>query len=415
MTVVVLDPALHSMGGHHHSAYLRLGQELRARSVRYRYLTSGRADRHLRLDRQVRPTFSRCVYGRTSWTHAQFLDDVETTIGELKKGLSWGAQSAEVFIVPCADQVLTLALARHIANLDRRWAPQVLMWLLYGPHCKRSLHDPETGRVAYEYEGALSALAQAVRRPTDLSLVCETQPMASYYSAMTGLKVGVFSGPGLRLEIPSQPPPAGVPTILCVGHANAAKGYGLLSRAISSVLARGLEVRFLVHGSTHDSDDRDAISTMEDLQRLASVTPGLTVSTEVLSPACYEGWIAQADLVLMPYDPAIYGPSRGSGVLSDAERTGVPGIAPRHCGFATDGIAAGRIAAIESYDSNGIADAIVDAVSRLPLMKSRARMFALQMNDHLGERLDFHLARVAHAQQKPTDIMRLATAILSRR
>lgn len=399
MMTVVLDPALHSMGGHHHSAYLRLGQELTERAVEHRYLVSNRANDGLRVDAHVRATFSRCVYGRTNWTHLQFSDDVDTTLFELRKGMGGTAQHAGAFILPCADQVLTLALARYLGSVDRQWAPQVLIWLLYGPHWKRGLRDPETGRVAYEYQGALSALASAMRSPTDLTLVCETSALASYYSAMAGIKVGVMPGPGLRLEaaIRSQ---GSVPTILCIGHANAAKGYGLLARAISGVLRKGLDVRFVVHGSTHDSDDPRAVGTMEELMGLASTTSAVSVSTEILTAEDYQRWMSQADMVLMPYDPAVYGVSRGSGVLSDAERLGVPAIAPRRCGFAESGIAEGRIAPIERYDSCGVADAIVDAVARLASLTARARAVALQRKDRLGEMIDFHLTRAARPHQR---------------
>jgi glycosyltransferase involved in cell wall biosynthesis len=413
--VVVLDPALHSAGGHHHSAYLRLRRELATRGVRCRYLVSTRADATLRLDADVRPVFRRCVYGRSTWTHSQFSNDVEATLSDLKRGLSWGAQYADFFVVPCADQVLTLALARYLGGMDCVFGPQLLIWLLYGPHWKRRPHDQESGRLAYECQSALSALAKFARRPADLTLVCETGAMASYYSAITGVRIGVRPGPGLRLEratgsIESQ---SNVPTILCIGHANAAKGYRLLARAIRRVLHEGLLVRFLIHGNTHDCDDTQAVTTMAELEQLACETPIVSVNTGMLHVEDYQRWMSQADILLMPYDPAVYGASRGSGVLFDAEKLGVPAIAPRQCGFAANGIAEGRIAPIERYNSDGVADAVADAVTRIASLKDRARAYAMQKTDDLGEILDFHLARATAYRPQQRNIMRRAIGILS--
>lgn len=414
MMAVILDPALHSMGGHHHSAYLRLRHELTERAVRFRYLVSNRADRSLRLDADVRPTFSRCVYGRSNWSHSQFHDDVDITFSELKKGLSRGAENAAFFIVPCADQVLTLALARYLTIRDRSFAPQLLIWLLYGPHWKRRLHDHESGRLAYEYQRALSALANLAHRPADLTVVCETRAMASYYASMAGMSVGVMPGPGLRLEMTGEarPSQSETPTVVCMGHANVAKGYHLLPQAIGSVLRKGIRVRFLIHGNTHDCDDPRAIATMAVLERLPCERSTVLVNTGILTAEDYQQWMSQADIVLMPYDPAVYGVSRGSGVLADAERLGLPAIAPRSCGFAASGIAEGRIVPIESYDSDGVADAIVNAAAGLASMKVSARAYAKRKNDGLGERLDFHLARTAPLSQRQRSIMRRATGIL---
>ena len=333
---------------------------------------------------------------------------------ELKRGLGWGTQYADFFIVPCADQVLTLALARYLAGMDRAFAPQLLIWLLYGPHWKRGLHDQETGRLAYEYQGALSALTKVARRSADLTLVCETEAMASYYSRITGTRIGVRPGPGLRLEmttgsIESQ---SSLPTILCIGHANAAKGYRLLPRAIARTLHEGLQVRFLIHGNTHDCDDPRVIETMTELEQLARSTSAVSVNTAILAVEDYQRWMFQADIVLMPYDPVVYGSSRGSGVLFDAEKLGVPAIAPRQCGFAATGIAEGRIAPIERYDSDGVADAIVDAVARIASLKDRAFAYAIRKTDDLGGMLDFHLARATTRRPQQRKIMQRAIAIL---
>jgi len=324
------------------------------------------------------------------------MDDVEVTLSELKKGLNWGGQRPGLFIVPCGDQALVLALARYLAGQDRLWAPQVLLWLLYGPHCKRPLQDPGAGRLAYECQRALSALVQGMRQPSDLTVLCETTVLAEYYSAMAALKVGVMQGPGLRLETNTSHPRerSDRPTVLCIGHANAGKGYGLLPKAIQTVLELGTNVRFLVHGSIHDCDDPSAEAVMAELRRMSGITDAISVSTDILTPAQYENWFSQADIVLMPYDPLVYA-SRGSGVLADAQRLGLPAIAPRRCEFAAGGITDGRIVPIETHDADGVAQAVVRAVQHWPSLKARASGFSSGYEDGIGQMLDFHLARAA--------------------
>jgi glycosyltransferase involved in cell wall biosynthesis len=183
-------------------------------------------------------------------------------------------------------------------------------------------------------------------------------------------------------------------------------------RAISRLLHEGLQARFLIHGNTHDCDDPQAVATMAQLEQLACEASNVSVNTGILTAEDYRQWMSQADIVLMPYDPAVYGASRGSGVLFDAEKLGVPAITPRQCGFAANGIAEGRIAPIERYDSDGVADAVVDAMARIGSLKEQARAYAIRKTDDLGEMLDFHLARAAIRRPQQQRMMQRAIAIL---
>jgi glycosyltransferase involved in cell wall biosynthesis len=178
------------------------------------------------------------------------------------------------------------------------------------------------------------------------------------------------------------------------------------------MLREGLQARFLIHGNIHDCDDPRAGAIMKELEQLACETSAVSVNTGILAAEDYGRLISQADIVLMPYDPAVYGFSRGSGVLFDAEKLGVPAIAPRQCGFAANGIAEGRIVPIEHYDSDGVADAVVDAVARITTLKERARAHAIRKTDGLGKMLDFHLGRAALRRPQQRKIMQRARAIL---
>jgi hypothetical protein len=83
-----------------------------------------------------------------------------------------------------------------------------------------------------------------------------------------------------------------------------------------------------------------------------------------------------SDLILMPYDPKVYG-ARGSGVMTDSRRLAIPVVAPRACGFAEGAIAAGSCEPIGYYNVDEIAAAIDRAVDRLERLKSAAKKHRL--------------------------------------
>lgn len=57
------------------------------------------------------------------------------------------------------------------------------------------------------------------------------------------------------------------------------------------------------------------------------------VCQEVLASDEYLARLAEADLLLLPYDPDVYR-RRGPGAFSDAHHVGIPVVAPKECAFA---------------------------------------------------------------------------------
>jgi glycosyltransferase involved in cell wall biosynthesis len=370
MRAIVLDPGLHSPGGHHFSTFLRLTGELNERDVQYRYLVSTRADSQLKNhDSRVVPAFSRCVYGRTRWDWQEFLDAVAATGRELR---SWRAKSwrqSDLIIVPCCDQVMALALAEYL--LARRQNPgiRIVVWLMYGPHYKKSNDDPAAQHLLVEYRAAMSLLALAAGRD-NLTVFCETSSMAAFYEQALGLKVEVEPGPSsMTSPRPAAPKRQDGVNIVCVGHANESKGYRLLPAALKSLLPRAAKVGFTVHGNMEDTDVAEGQARI--FEELAALGPRVTVLGGVLSDGQYRELLDQADLMLLPYDPVVYR-TRGSGVFNEATFLGIPVIAPAECGFAAEALADGRAVAIRRYDSAGIEEAVLRALQNLESLKQRA-------------------------------------------
>ena len=72
MKALIIDPALHSMGGHHYTAVQRLQSEFGRLGIDAPCLGSFYADRQARQELACRPTFRRSVYGRSYATAGEF-------------------------------------------------------------------------------------------------------------------------------------------------------------------------------------------------------------------------------------------------------------------------------------------------------------------------------------------------------
>lgn len=371
MRALIVDPALHSMGGHHYNATLALTAKLGALGIDHDCLASAYASEQAVRELGCTPCFTRSVYGRSYATPEEFEQQVRTTLGELSRALERRPR-ADLLILPCCDQVLAFALARY---LRFRRAPHLLLWALYAPHHNKAFDDPSTIFLRRETREAYAALQRIVGLQR-ISAFCETAEMATFYRDIASLNVDVAPGPGLvggrRTRDRSGPPVVG-----CIGFANEAKGYRLLPEAVRDVLGHDPTVRFMIHGIFQGSDAPDQNTVFE---ALAALVPRVAVSSEILSPATYLDWLSQIDLVVLPYDPAVYR-TRGSGVFFEARRLGIPVLATKGCGFAQAAFDDGSGAEIAPRSSAGLAKAIRHALQELDGMTRRALAAARSDNE----------------------------------
>jgi len=379
MKALIVDPALHSMGGHHHSAVQRLQAELRKLGHDAPCLGSAYADGEVRKELSCTPVFTKSVYGRAYATAGEFGESVAETAEQLSQAMR-RQRRPDLIILPCCDQVLASALTQYLKRARLARPPHVLLWILYGPHHSKAADDPAAARLRDECRDAFTGLAASVDDRRRMGVYCETSSLADFYRDLTGLDVGVLSGPGLvgraRAEAASA---SRSPTVACVGFANRSKGYRLLPAAIEHVLARHRDVRFMIHGVVKGSD---AEADHPAFDRLARLGERVMVRQDVLSPEAYLAWLAQADMLLLPYDPSAYR-SRGSGVFSDARKIGIPVVATGGCAFAQPAFDGGWGVAIDDYSSTGLARAILGALGRLSELGACAAASAGQASDGL--------------------------------
>ena len=380
MRALVIDPALHSRGGHHYNAAERLLAELRRLDVDARCLASASADGQVTGALSARPVFTQSVYGR-SYAAGEFAEAVDRADRELSKALGRLGGLPDMVVLPCCDAVLAAALARQIRRAWWRSPPRLVAWILYGPHHLKAPDDPAAAPQQAESRRALADLLAAVGRER-LHTYCETPALAAYYGALTGWTIGVMPGPGLATAGPGLPerPPAGRFTVSCIGFANRAKGYDLLPGAIDCVLQRRRDVGFAIHAIVEGTDAGDLDTVF---RRLEALGEAVAVQRGVLSADAYLGWLARSDLLLLPYDPAVYR-ARGSGVFTDARRQGLPVIATRGCGFAQPAFDGGWGVVMESHSAEGLANAILAALDGLAALTVRARAAAALVRDDLG-------------------------------
>ena len=97
----------------------------------------------------------------------------------------------------------------------------------------------------------------------------------------------------------------------------------------------------------------------------------------------YLARLAEADLLLLPYDPDVYR-RRGSGVFTDAHHVGIPVVAPKDCAFARTAFDDGWGVAMTEYDGKSLGIAVLDALDRLASLSACATEAAGQVRDDLG-------------------------------
>ncbi len=398
MKALIIDPAVHSLGGHHFTAVQRLQRELARLGVAAPCLGSAYADRRVVDELGVAPTFSRSVYGRSYAAPAEFTDGVDETGRQLAEAMRRSG-TPDLIVLPCCDQVLAMALARQLRRSWSRPRPRLLLWLLYGPHHLKTPDDPAAAGPDGE---ARAAFAELVANAGAIEAYCETPAMADFYRGLVPFEVGVMPGPGLPARARAAKATGGPPVVSCIGFANRAKGYRLLPQAIPHVLDRHRSVTFMIHGIVKGSD---AEADQPVFDRLAGLDERVKVDREVLTSDKYLTRLAETDLLLLPYDPDVYR-WRGSGVFADAHQLGIPIVAPKECAFARPAFDDGWGVAMRNYDGDCLGIAAAEALDRLPRLSARAAHAAGRVCDDLGRVLSASLTSLAGRQTGLAGLLR---------
>ena len=398
MKALIIDPAVHSLGGHHFNAVQRLQGELGKLGMAAPCLGSAYADRQVVDELACTPTFTRSVYGRSYATPAEFDDSVAETGRQLAEAMRRSG-GPDLIILPCCDQVSAMALARQLKRSRSRARPHILLWLLYGPHHLKAPDDPAVAALDGE---ARAAFAELAARAGEVRAYCETPAMADFYRGLVPFEIAVMPAPGLPARARAAGAEARPPIVSCIGFANRAKGYRLLPEAMQHVLGRHRNVRFMIHGIVKGSD-AEADQPMFD--RLAGLDERVEIRQEVLASGEYLARLGEADLLLLPYDPNVYR-WRGSGVFADAHHVGIPVVAPKECAFARPAFDDGWGVAMKEYDGNNLGIAVLEALDRLGPLRASAVQAAGRVRDDLGRVLSASVEGLAGRPTRLSAVLR---------
>lgn len=372
---VVIDPALLMEDGHNYSAMLRVKAELAKLGVEHACLASLTADAVVRgVAAPVLPT--KGLWWRSDYTHAEFTKHARAMADHLSLALNDQERPPDLLILPCCDSVQIRAVAEYYGQRSSIPTPHLLIWLLFRPNHLKPTDDPAAAAQIDEYREAFAALRQAIGDDGKITVNCETAAMATTYKGIIGLEVGVAPCPNLTDSGSKalSSTRGATAKVVALGHANQAKGYHLLPDAIRRVLESDDSATFFVHGTLQNSDIVDGVAVFGVLSEMG---PRVVARNDVLTSSEYQSRLHEADLLLLPYDQKIY-EARGSGLFNEAREIGIPVIATRGCAFARPAFDEGWGVEIVERSSTGIAQAVLDALERLPDLSACAAKAARQ-------------------------------------
>jgi glycosyltransferase involved in cell wall biosynthesis len=308
----------------------------------------------------------RLLYGALSGLPAGAARRAAEALRVARRGLAgarvdgFGAELAAALAADGAtaeDAVLLHSVsAANLAGLPAALAPRLLVVL------RRTPEDMDRDDAAPE--PILALLARLHAAPgLRLSLFADTEGLAALFAQGTGLAVHpvpipVVVRPGAR------PAPDGLPHVVFAGGARAEKGYAALPEAIEAVAGRA---RFTLQSGPVDAASDPLVQRAH--RRLRGMAGAQVRLLETaLEPEAYAALLASADLLLLPYDPAAYGP-RSSGILAEALALGIPAVVPGGCWMAE---AAGPERAVIIQPGQPVGAALAQALDRLAALRAAA-------------------------------------------
>jgi glycosyltransferase involved in cell wall biosynthesis len=391
-TALIIDPGLAAVQGHNFGALLRISAELSRLDVEHACLVSIEADATVR--KHGAPVLpKKGLWWRSQGTRSEFLAHAVEMARQFCFSFDEQA-SIDLLVFPCCDAVQVQALAMALQRRERSPAPDIVMWVLIPDFLE-------------EYGGAFAALKAAVGDDRKIAVYCETAAMAAALGGIIGLEVGAVPSANVAGVSGKGRKRAGniVPNLVSMGVGNTAKGYDLFPGAVERVLQSNADVTFWIHGVLTSDDQAQNLPAFDLLSKMGR---RVRTSNAVLTPEEYLRHLLQADLLLLPYDDAVY-KVRGSGLFNEARELGIPVVATRGCSFAQPAFEQGWGVEIVERNPGGVAEAILSAVSRLPELTERAGAAASAGSDGVATVLRDTVAKI-RGRQDGADASRRAAA-----
>lgn len=233
--------------------------------------------------------------------------------------LNLKATAADSIIVPTADSQTVDMLTSWCGMYPRQNLP-----LIHIRTCWSEANMPFA-----DYAGGFSrAVIRLAAVSRQLTLSAETEEAAKLWSGKTKLNFDVWQCIVDATQLPEtqKVPPQKPVVVAWLGEPRAEKGTGILPDIIERVLAgvKPGDVQFLLQGSGRSS--RRAREFDAKLSKFGDAIVRLPVG---LAPSSYASALEQTGILLLPYDPACYPKSRGSGIAVEGLLSAKPMVATR--------------------------------------------------------------------------------------
>jgi glycosyltransferase involved in cell wall biosynthesis len=346
--LVILDPGLHMIAGHHFeldTALLAAAAELGVPGHIFGHRTS---NPHLNDDPRITPFFG--VLGAATATDPMLVDLDRFTV-ENQRLFDDLARVGDA--LDMANSVLLFATATHnsLAGLGRwtrtwRTPPRHLFVLLPG-HFEYALAGGagRLDQLFYRYGFSLFPEAEG----SSVSFLTLSERQAAEFSAIAGRPVERAPYPVGELD-GSAPPPnqrmSGRPRILLCGSSRDSKGFGLLPDVMRLLASRRPGAEFVVQ-----------YCPTEDVTIAEIANAGATVVEGYLDRAAYHALIRSADVLLLPYIGPAYKVGT-SAVFAEARWFGRPVVVASGTSLADDVAADPRLGLVALPDPRTLTEAL---------------------------------------------------------
>jgi glycosyltransferase involved in cell wall biosynthesis len=281
-----------------------------------------------------------------------------------------------LIVVTATSQNQFGGLVEFLLKQDPRRMPRTICQLMFPPNWSPSGRPARLGEKLYE--AAFKRATPLIGRK--LFFTTENKSMANLYRTTFGIEAGILPVP---LHAAGLPHDRNSKTVRLgfYGYSKSDKGFHLLPEIAAICQAKGLDVEFHIQ-IQHSQWEQVTVKAERALRGMSNVS----LIEGTLSSQDYVAETNKADVVLLPYDPVLFG-MRGSGIFTESVTAGRPIIASEGT-FAAESINKGDVQGevFAPYTAQACADAIARLLPRLSEYIARAAAQAEAFSrSHNGE------------------------------
>jgi glycosyltransferase involved in cell wall biosynthesis len=380
MRVHIFDPQLNLADGHFAAYDAAVATELRRRGIETIVYGSARPAPSISSRMEAEPVFSRGIFEEAAadpltWALENFVQlgrEFHSDLGKLGSDRFAGDDLA---FFPNIIQYQINGITDWISELPPKRRPAIILkpsYLTYAmPYLQRR---PNKEIVPLLYRFSMRRLTDSHPRTRICS---DTEEMVRQFSVLSNIPIHLLPMP-LAIDARASEPKAPSRTnVVYLGHASMLKGFHLLPQIVSRVVTAKDSPHFLIQSY----GEAQLCATVE--KALLSVPPDkLTLVRGAVDADAYSRLLQLADIVLLPYATEFYGWA-SSGIFAEAMSLGKVAVATQGTWPAQqlEKFHGGGVV-FKTLDAESVANATLDAVRMLPLLRERAARAAPAWRRH---------------------------------